>query len=75
MGSNQKIAIGLIGSTVLLTFGLVLLGKVTGQEWLSFSQVFVLAALSITLGISGGLKLTQVIKGSPKQDEIERNQL
>lgn len=66
-GSNQIMAISFGAAAMALTFALVLLGKIDGNGWVSFVQVFVPVILGIALGISGGIKVTDML--TAKRDQ------
>ena len=58
-GTNQKISIGYTLLGMLLTFGLTLGGKVSGEQWCGFLPLYLAAALGLTLGSSAAIKRAQ----------------
>ena len=62
-GRNQIIGAVGYGVPMLLTFALVLGGKVTGAEWISFSEVYVPIAVGSMLGIAGAVKAVSAGRG------------
>jgi hypothetical protein len=57
-GRNQIIAIGAGVTTLAMTFALVLTGRVSGPEWVTFVPWWLAAFLGPTLGGSAIVKAT-----------------
>jgi len=64
-GTNQKIAVAVIGTTIMASIAFVLLSKLSGDQWLQFCGEFVKWSLLIVLGGSAGIKISQAFGHAP----------
>lgn len=62
LGSNQWIGVGLTALPIVLSFGLVVAGKLDAKDWLTYAQVAATTGTGITLGGSAILKAIKELK-------------
>ena len=62
-GRNQIIACVGYAVPLVMTYALVLSGKLDGPGWVSYLQLYVPVAMGTVLAVSGALKIVQALKG------------